>query len=183
MNMPRCRRFNLGDAMILVAAVALMLALRPKEPDPARAFREIRTHSQQPYLELPVVTARFLVAPWLCLTAGYFACRLTRPRPPWERIREQPGFVAAAVALALAAWNVGCLMLSHWRRASDRSPADGVWQLIPAIPPAIIGGWMALRLLGRWAPEPGWIDRLGRVLGWGWIALYLVHHVCSALLI
>ena len=22
----------------------------------------------------------------------------------------------------------------------------------------------------RWRPEPGWIDRSGRVLGWAWIA-------------
>lgn len=178
MDVPRCRRFNLGDAMILVAAAALMLASLPEAPDPIRTFRDIPTGSLQPYLSLVVVSARFLFIPWLCLTAGYVVCRLARPRPPWRRLREQPGFVAVAAALALAAWNVVWLILYNRRRGS--LGAD-LWEIIPSIPPAVIGSWIALWLVGRWAPEPGWIDRLGRGIGWGWIALYLVHGACSAL--
>jgi hypothetical protein len=31
-------------------------------------------------------------------------------------------------------------------------------------------GWMLLLISGRWRPEPSWIDRAGRVLGWFSIA-------------
>ncbi len=29
--------------------------------------------------------------------------------------------------------------------------------------------WLLLVLGRRWRPEPGWIDRAGRLLGWSWI--------------
>jgi hypothetical protein len=35
---------------------------------------------------------------------------------------------------------------------------------------AILGGWVALVLSGRWRPEPSWIDRAGRIIGVTWIA-------------
>jgi hypothetical protein len=42
--------------------------------------------------------------------------------------------------------------------------------------------WTLLALAGRWRPEPGWIEWLGRLLGVGWFALnvsasLLVHFV------
>jgi hypothetical protein len=41
---------------------------------------------------------------------------------------------------------------------------------------AVAGAWLVLALAGWWRPEPGWIDRLGRVLGFLWIVPYLVYH-------
>jgi hypothetical protein len=31
--------------------------------------------------------------------------------------------------------------------------------------------WSILVLSGRWHPEPGWIDRVGRALGMFWILI------------
>jgi hypothetical protein len=46
-----------------------------------------------------------------------------------------------------------------------------VLQAYPAT--AVAGAWLILLLAGWWRPEPSWIDRLGRVLGLGWIVLSL----------
>jgi hypothetical protein len=35
-------------------------------------------------------------------------------------------------------------------------------------------GWGALALSRRWKPEPGWVDRVGRVLGYAAIATVLL---------
>ena len=36
--------------------------------------------------------------------------------------------------------------------------------------------WVSLLLGGRWKAERSWIDRLGRVIGIGWMALALVYY-------
>ena len=36
---------------------------------------------------------------------------------------------------------------------------------------AVGSSWILLLVSGRWRPEPSWIDRAGRVLGWFWIAI------------
>jgi hypothetical protein len=36
---------------------------------------------------------------------------------------------------------------------------------------AVASSWLLLLVSGRWRPEPSWIDRSGRVLGWIWIAI------------
>jgi hypothetical protein len=38
---------------------------------------------------------------------------------------------------------------------------------------AIAGAWTLLALSRRWKPDPGWIDRLGRLLGSCWIGWML----------
>jgi hypothetical protein len=40
-----------------------------------------------------------------------------------------------------------------------------------AIGASVASTWMLAWLGGRWKAEPTWIDRLGRGLGWAWIAL------------
>ncbi len=41
----------------------------------------------------------------------------------------------------------------------------------------MIGAWVCLWLSGRWAAEPSWIDRAGRVLGLFWIAQFVLDHM------
>ena len=55
--------------------------------------------------------------------------------------------------------------------------ADEPWEIIAQNiidprPPAIAVGsvWAVLALDRRWRPEPGWLDRLGRILGAYWLA-------------
>ena len=40
----------------------------------------------------------------------------------------------------------------------------------------VAGAWLVLLLAGWWRPEPSWIDRSGRVLGFLWIVPYLIYH-------
>ena len=46
---------------------------------------------------------------------------------------------------------------------------------LPSVGQAVIAPWLLLWLGGHWKPEPSWIDRLGRVLGWGWLAGVLMN--------
>jgi hypothetical protein len=41
---------------------------------------------------------------------------------------------------------------------------------------AVAGAWLVLVLAGWWRPERSWIDRFGRALGFGWLAISLVYH-------
>jgi len=41
---------------------------------------------------------------------------------------------------------------------------------------AVAGAWFVLALAGWWRPEPSWIDRFGRILGFLWIVPYLIYH-------
>jgi hypothetical protein len=36
---------------------------------------------------------------------------------------------------------------------------------------AVVVSWLTLALIGRWRPEPSWVDRWGRVLGFTWIVI------------
>ena len=47
---------------------------------------------------------------------------------------------------------------------------------------AVAGAWFALLLSGRRRPEPTWLDRLGRAIGWLWLGLSVVLWVRSLLL-
>src|SRR5437763_5166625 len=44
---------------------------------------------------------------------------------------------------------------------------------------AVAACWIPLALGGRWAPDRGWLDRLGRGLGWCWIGLGSARVVSS----
>ena len=39
---------------------------------------------------------------------------------------------------------------------------------------AVVVAWSTQRLLGCWRAEPSWVDRLGRLVGVGWIVIGLV---------
>jgi hypothetical protein len=41
--------------------------------------------------------------------------------------------------------------------------------------PTIVAIWVATALAGRRRADPGWVDRVGRVLGWSWVAVWLVN--------
>ena len=47
--------------------------------------------------------------------------------------------------------------------------ANGVVLLAHHAGWAVAVSWLTLALTGRWHPEPSWVDRWGRVLGWTWI--------------
>ncbi len=97
---PKTRRFNLGDLMILVAAVALAsMTLR-------ELWRGLAVGNGTYYWS--VTPGRLLVAAALsaCATPLTLAClafRLRRPRPTWRRLAIQPGMAALVACSVLFA--------------------------------------------------------------------------------
>lgn len=169
---PRCRRLTLGDAMILVAASGLSLALlRVVLPGTPEIFREVTLTQlvgtspwRYPFRRTDVAVALLLkvLAILFCfVSCGAPAYLFVRLRPSSLPLRErflQPGVVACAAMLAghgLLEYRV--VMPPGWPRLAAELTADA------AIPLA----WALLAWAGRWRPEPGWIERLGRLLGVG----------------
>ena len=47
-------------------------------------------------------------------------------------------------------------------------------QMVGMAGSAVAAAWLGVALAGRWRRPEDWIDRLGRILGCGWIAAGLV---------
>ena len=90
---------------------------------------------------------------------AFLVIRLRRPRPPLRCLIRQPGMVAALAAVFGLFWVTGWLHLMFPDRMSSETGA------------AIAAGgtvgvaWIVLSFSGWGLAEPGWIDRLGRLLG------------------
>jgi hypothetical protein len=99
----KSRPFNLGDLMILIAAVgvatmAVRSLLQGLTTDPGAYYWE-------------VTPARLLIAATMAAMATpmTFAClalRLRRPRPPWRRVALEPGTAVLVVCSVLFAFRV-----------------------------------------------------------------------------
>jgi len=160
----RCRPFTIADAMILVAAAAIGLALARATIDHAFWMSSGPTKYAGPI-------SGFLVA----LTMAYIPIRLRRPRPALRRLMRQPGVTACSAVLIVMAvdggvWILYCLkhayslvqyLPNYWRGNSEH------------IAPAVMAVWLGMLLSRTCRPEPGWIDRVWRAIGFAWL-LYLL---------
>lgn len=175
------RPFGLADAMIVVGASAVGLALAR---GPAAFLSAKLPQLLDPY---PPVhrTMLFLlygstaVYPMvIALTAGAIGLRLRRPRPTCLRLARQPGWIACLAAVLVfligltrripvsirsTGTTLDSFLFTEWIRASEECGY------------AVIGAWLTMGLLGRWRPEPSWIDRLGRALGVAWIGAVVLE--------
>lgn len=173
--------FLVSDAMVLIAVLFAALvwdgatardALRVVLFTPVSFWSVVSQAAKLVLLLIPI-----LVLGSLTLTL----MRLQPPRPPWRRLAQQPGSVACVVA-SLASIAVGLLVvMTHLfagrgfavaskHIAGDLKP-EGLTVVAPLIGMAILMTWIVLGAKRRWRPEPSWIDRLGRVLGAGWILM------------
>ena len=104
--------------------------------------------------------------------------RLRRLRPPWRRLSRQPGTMAcliATVAIGLSA----AFGVIGWVMADQRGDAKEwlVVQIVAVSPragAAVFWCWVTMALSGCWRPEPTWLDRLCRLLGFAWLAMALL---------
>lgn len=175
---PGRRRFTLADAMILIAATAVGLALtrlnlEVLKTGPAGRIRPIRSIGELMEMLPQLAVASLPGAAMISLALGLI--RLRRPRPSIRRIARQPGALACLAAVASA---VGLPLLMYLAcLAAPRRVPGGDWPLvIVLILPmqvgcSVAGAWLALAARRSWRPEPSWIDRAGRLLGLYWIAL------------
>jgi hypothetical protein len=188
MRPPAPRKFTILDGMILVAAIACGLAM-------SRAmgvwygngalyeqnwFGRITDDPVKVGAAIPFV---------LTLTAGVLLIRLRRPRPRWRRLARQPGMAACAAAVVPIA--IMLLQICRLEWCSDHVGYGdmyarwvswkvllwdcgfhaGLW---------VLAAWLALALSGRRRSEPSEIDRLGRLVGAGWLMILAVRILGTA---
>jgi hypothetical protein len=181
------RRFRLADGLILVAATAVGLAAS-RFLAPNLTLRQFSNYVTKPpdggwsLTSISGSTAElsaFAVIPGLVgWTLACLVLRLCRPRPPWRRLSRQPGTMAclmATVAIGLSV-EFGAI---EWVMADQRDDARE-WLVVqimafsPRAGLAVFWCWVTMALSGRWRPEPTWLDRLCRLLGFAWLAMGLV---------
>lgn len=188
---PSARRFTLLDGMILVASVAAGLGV----------LRAFSGEGEWDFLVTPSLWSRdlldvlaadlivMLAPPAVSVTLAVLALRLRQPRPTWRRLVRQPGLMAGLALVA--AWAVvgiftalhvtslgGVVVLAN---GGGVGPGDspGYWLEVFSEFAAVFGGfavascWATLAVGRRWRAEAGWGDRLGRLVGVGWIAMAL----------
>jgi hypothetical protein len=158
----RCRRLTILDVMILVAGSALGFALARTLVSDSTSLRILLSRPAPFFL--------------LGLTLAYLPIRLKQPRPPLRRLIVQPGMAAClavsiVVVIDAISWGI------FWARLKSGDATNMVarfWRLSHEHPgPAVLAVWLGLILSRRWRPEPGWIDRFGRLIGVLWLLTLL----------
>lgn len=168
------RPFRMSDAMIFLAAFALGFGLMrmcwprdaPFSPHGVRAWGN--------------ATAGAVMIP---LTFATLILGLRGPRPARVRLYSRPGMAACCAGSVAIVVGV-CPVIFSWLHVHFTAP-DQEWGVLEfarsfwfiyelPIGPAVAATWLALILSGRWRPRRGWLDRLGRFIGWFWIAFALL---------
>jgi hypothetical protein len=179
------RKFTILDGMILVAAVAGAFGLHRTVVD----ARE--KHGHISYVEdgIESIASRAIEAEFpllVTLTPALLIMRLRRRRPQWLRLARQPGMAASCAAMIPIATSLIDLGQAAW----NLEHPDGLFgELFLSIPPVrvlyggygsavglwVLGAWLILGVSGRRRPEKSWIDRLGRVVGAGWLSILAIN--------
>ncbi len=167
------RRFTFADLMVLVAATGAGLGLfRPY----LASFAGPSFQHSHPSLR----TIETTYGAWSCVAACWMVALLPLqyrgPHPRRGRLARRPGHVACFVAsIALVVGTLHQLVRFAFR-ALTLTPFSfyQLWITVSGnVASAIAGAWLILALSGRWRSDPGWIDRLGRLLGCLWIGWML----------
>jgi hypothetical protein len=178
---PAPRRFNVGDGLILIAALALSISLLRSgewfERLPGRVSFWIQAVSelvgvsrwsffgmsrrQVEHLVVAQVVDELLIE-FLCrvligLTLVQPLMRLRSPRPRFRDLIRQSGFIVCLGVI------VGSLLfVDLWTFAV----IDDSLVLVEVAVLLLLGPVLGLP---PWQSEASWIDRMGRAVGWGWI--------------
>jgi hypothetical protein len=171
--------------MILIAALAVALFWdRGRILDPARWIADPGARPGNLFWRLAMGATNLLEFSTPLLTVmsvTVLGLRLRNPRPPLPELACQPGTTACAVASLIMVPACGSILVSHlvalgapgaaWRRTVADLRPEYLGGLATTIGLAISLYWFVMMVKNRWRPEPGWIDRLGRLLGLGWILM------------
>jgi hypothetical protein len=186
-ELTHCRQFRLSDAMILLAGTALALSagahlLLLLADMIGRLCREAIAHRADLPDHWPLFwgathdSLRYTA--WyglqmaetflLGMTPAFFVLRLRRPRPPLRALVRQPDTVAGLAIVFGLFWGTGGLLWLFPDKVDSMTAAP------IAVGGAVAIGWIALALSRWWKPELGWVDPIGRVLGWAAIGAALL---------
>jgi hypothetical protein len=155
--------------MILIGTTAAGLAL-------ARTMLDGATRMRRDPMWI-VGTITYLLLVW---TAGFLVLRLREPRPALHRLICQPGMAACTAALLVTAIDTITWAI-HWALLDPRN--ELLRMLLPPVywpahshhvGQAVAIAWLGILLSRRWRPEPGWIDRFGRLTGVLWLLTMLL---------
>ena len=103
--------------------------------------------------------------------------QLRQPTSPIRELTGTPGFGAVCAT--------ACVTIVHFSTMSIEAFLDpkhsfltrpfyiGLSWLVTFVALSIVPVWVLVALGGRWNRSTDWRERLGRVVGWCWIALYL----------
>jgi hypothetical protein len=194
-NQPR-QRFTLLDAMALVAGFAVGLGLvRGVSPiqfllryDPVGPTSKDWGRSWTPrewvFWALQTTQNRFYYLMPLLATLGVavLIIRLRPSRPRRSGLMRQPGIVAMVATSTMAAVWVPFLAILAIRKDLDLTSTQYLYMnMATSVATAVASSWITLLIGGRWRADPGWCDRLGRVLGILWIVPFVLW-VCECLI-
>jgi hypothetical protein len=172
------RRFGLLDAMVLVVAFALTFVIvrdryeAHRGPSPPAVHRTVAA--------LAEATNSMLMA----LTLAFTVMAFRSPRRRLRFVIRRPGpaaLLAASLAFVVmvARMAVKTYSMHSWGGRGEVFELRYIYPWIfgqyTRIGFAVIGSWLTLVLVRGWRPEPSWLDRARRALGWGWIALALSY--------
>ena len=168
-DQPQSRPFTLGDAMILVIALAMGLALaRPVIRSLAFRIRSVPPNyfwTAGNALKLGQTLCIIVLGFLFFLLPAFVILRLERLCPPLRSLIRQPGFAACAAPCAVFLASVPFALFPASGLAGHVILEAERVVLIAAAPLA----WVSLIATRRWYPEPSWIDRFGRILGALWM--------------
>jgi Flp pilus assembly protein TadB len=155
--MKRCRPFKLIDAMILIAAVAVWMALmRTRWSQFQTAWSGSRkAPTWGSYVGIAEMGLNLSLS---MLTVAYLVMRLIPPRPNRSDLIRQPGMLFLGLSIALM---ILLMLLSAF------VPLVPWTNIIIAL--ALGLPWFAAARRYRSRAELGWIEGVGRSVGMGWI--------------
>jgi hypothetical protein len=179
---PNTRQFNVGDALILMAALCLGLSgIRDRVRTlPARTgwwldeYRRFRAeaagippmsdddyHFSLRSLEyyLTDELEAWLTSCLIALAPAQMLMRLRPPRPEWRTLLRQPGFLGCCAASAGFCVDKGWVPFLRFESLS--------YPYVTAM--AVLVAWAVLLGSRRCIAERSWVDRLGRLVGLGWV--------------
>lgn len=173
------RNFTILDGMILVAAVACGFALRrAMTGDYGGVFEPLN------WLGRNAREPLWAVLPFLMtLTPAVLLIGLRRPRPVLRRLARQPGMAACCAAMLPMTVTLAGMAQVNWLR-DPKSAGDPMVWLESAFAVAeggaltgiwVLAAWLVLAIGSRRRAERGWIDRLGRLVGIGWLLVLAVY--------
>jgi hypothetical protein len=199
-RVPVSRPFTIADAMTLIAVSAIGFAVVQFYTIEVLRFELITlTPFRKLWLSAYLYLIVALPLPLFWSFAG-FLLRLCPPRPPLRRLTRQPGFIACgAVSTVItirvtgfvAFWlrtalnNHYLFGLDYWDALTipfNRLAQGPIFSIADYAGPyfsttafgasaAVTAAWLQLFASGRWRTEAHWLDRMGRMLGWFWVAI------------
>lgn len=202
------RRFNMLDALVLIAATALgLVAIRLTWEEQSEVFQVEGDTSLARTLSTVEHGSGLvrLVEPGLVVwTLALLILRLRSPRPAWRRLMLQPGFIVEIVTvlmLVVALFRVVILcvltravgfgwskmLLFAFPIEVQSRPGMATWAVIrawflepsSAVALGVLSVWLVLALGRRCRPERNWIDRAGRLMGVLWFLAAVSTQVSS----